>query len=292
MSERGVFAVDRGIWDHPSFEDEPFTQREAWAWLISEAAFKPRTKRIGSVVVELQRGQAAAAVRFMASKWKWHPSKVQRFLDRLKTDAMIGTDATHGITVITVCNYAKYQKVSLPPNTQTDTPTATPPIQQRYKEESTKSTEVVNADAASRESLVSPEALVLTEKLLVIAGHSTSFWPPGWCGAPMRVQTWLSQGWRPEIIVAAVTSAASRKTGPPANRLEYFENAVAEEVARQSKPLPIVQISEAQTLQVNHAPNRGRSGNVVDAFARLEEQMRARDRDEASADAIRFLPGR
>ncbi len=38
MSERGVFAVDRGIWDHPMFACEPFTEREAWQWLIAEAA--------------------------------------------------------------------------------------------------------------------------------------------------------------------------------------------------------------------------------------------------------------
>ena len=38
MSERGVFALDRGIFDHLAFADEAFTEREAWAWLIAEAA--------------------------------------------------------------------------------------------------------------------------------------------------------------------------------------------------------------------------------------------------------------
>src|SRR6185312_13417985 len=86
-------------------------------------------------------------------------------------------------------------------------------------------------------ALVTPEAMNLAEKLLVLAGHDPKFWPPGWCGAPMRVQTWLSQGWRAGIIIAAVTSAAARKTGPPAETVQYFEKAIAAEVARQAAPL-------------------------------------------------------
>jgi hypothetical protein len=87
VSERGVFAVDRGIWDHPSFANEPLTEREAWIWLIGEAAFKPHRRRVGSVAVELKPGQLAASTRFMAGKWGWSESRVRRFLNRLKTDA-------------------------------------------------------------------------------------------------------------------------------------------------------------------------------------------------------------
>jgi len=32
----GFFAVDRGIFDNPSFAAEPFTQREAWMWLVAQ----------------------------------------------------------------------------------------------------------------------------------------------------------------------------------------------------------------------------------------------------------------
>jgi hypothetical protein len=76
MSERGVFALDRGWFNHPAFADEPFTEREAWAWLIAEAAWKPRRRRIGARIVELDRGQLAGSMRFLAKRWKW--SKVSR----------------------------------------------------------------------------------------------------------------------------------------------------------------------------------------------------------------------
>jgi len=122
VSERGVFAVDRGIWDHPSFANEPLTEREAWQWLIGEASFKDRTKRIGSVVLALSRGQVGASLRFMADKWQWSEPRVHRFLKRLKTDAMIDASTDAGITVITVCNYNKYQRVSLPRDATIDAP--------------------------------------------------------------------------------------------------------------------------------------------------------------------------
>ncbi|MCK1445408.1 hypothetical protein IVB43_23775 [Bradyrhizobium sp. 48] len=141
MSERGVFAFDRGIWDHPSFANEPLTEREAWAWLIGEASFKARTKRIGSVVLELKRGQVAASLRFMADKWQWSEPRVRRFLKRLKTDAMIDASTDAGITVITICNYDKYQKVSLPRDAAIDAPSDAAATQQRRKVESTESTE-------------------------------------------------------------------------------------------------------------------------------------------------------
>lgn len=122
MSERGVFAVDRGIWDHPTFKNEPLTEREAWMWLISEAAFKPHRRRVGSATVDLAPGQIAASTRFMADKWGWSESHVRRFLKRLKADAMIDAATDAGITVATICNYKKYQRVSLPSDAASDAP--------------------------------------------------------------------------------------------------------------------------------------------------------------------------
>lgn len=141
MSERGVFAVDRGIWDHPAFADEPLTEREAWQWLIGEASFKARSRNIAGRVVELKRGQLAASVRFMADRWKWGKSSVGRFLAKLKTETMIGTDIGTGILVISICNYDKYQRVSLPTGTQEGTLFGTGAGQRRDKREDTEDIE-------------------------------------------------------------------------------------------------------------------------------------------------------
>lgn len=98
---------------------------------------------------------------------------------------------------------------------------------------------------------ISKSAFDLAEQLLVIAGHAKDFWPPGWCGAPMRVQTWLASGWNPDIIIAATKAAMIRKTGPPPNSVQFFEKAIAVEVARHNRPLP--ETNDVQLPRPDHA---------------------------------------
>jgi hypothetical protein len=153
VSERGVFAIDRGIWDHPSFANEVFTEREAWIWLIGEAAFKPHRRRFGIYQVGLARGQYVTSIRFLADKWGWDRSKVERFLKRLKNETMITANAETGITLITIRNYNKYQRVSLPNETPSETQSKTVARQQRDKVEDKE-----NKEDTKTLSQVSPSA--------------------------------------------------------------------------------------------------------------------------------------
>ncbi|MGW5957088.1 hypothetical protein [Methylorubrum thiocyanatum] len=114
MSERGVFAVDRGLWSDPDFADEPFSEREAFLWLLSEAAWRPTSVRIGHHRVELDRGQCAFSTRFMAEKWKWSEARVRRYLGRLISAEIVCTRTDKIATHITIRNYNKFQRVSLP----------------------------------------------------------------------------------------------------------------------------------------------------------------------------------
>ncbi len=103
-----VFAVDRRVFDHPMFAPEPYTEREAWLWLVGAAAWKPTKVRVGRSVFELERGQLAFSERFLAAKWKWSRSRVTRFLIRLKNETMVRPLANHEATQLTICNYDKY----------------------------------------------------------------------------------------------------------------------------------------------------------------------------------------
>lgn len=105
----GTVNIARSIFDDEAFKDQPLTEREAFIWMIMEASWKPRAKRIGNVTVNLDRGQLAASVRFMADAWKWEKSTVDRFLKRLEKRDMIGTASGTGINVITICKYDDYQ---------------------------------------------------------------------------------------------------------------------------------------------------------------------------------------
>lgn len=110
MTERGFITISRDFFDHPAFASEPLTEREAFQWLIKEAAWKDRTVRRGHQLFELRRGELAHALSFMCEAWGWDSkSRVTRFLERLKKLEMIDTRAERAATRITVCNYDKYQ---------------------------------------------------------------------------------------------------------------------------------------------------------------------------------------
>jgi len=119
MSERGYIALARGMLDHPIVgveRNKPYSRTEAWEWLLLEASFKPRRYDAGGTVIDLQRGQVAHSTRYIANAWRWPETNVRRFLRRLKTGAgtgaMIGAESGAGITVITICNYDRYQSAT------------------------------------------------------------------------------------------------------------------------------------------------------------------------------------
>jgi hypothetical protein len=161
MSERGVFAVDRGIFDHPKFRDErqPLSKLEAWLWLLASAAWKPHVRRIAGKGYELKRGQLAASTRYMAERWRWSEAKVRRFLTTLKTDAdgdaEIDAVTDAGITIITIRKYNQYQRVSLPGDAPTDAGddagTDAAATQQRRNKEDIQYKESPEADASARQ---------------------------------------------------------------------------------------------------------------------------------------------
>lgn len=154
MSERGVFAVDRGVFDHAVLQERsrPYCKVKAWMWLVAEAAWKPMSVRVSGQWVRLERGELAHSVRFMADKWKWSKSRVHRFLIDLENESMIGTAAKTGITVISISKYDDYQRVSLPSKEENGTPSGTAAGQQRDKEEDIKNIKLAVA-AGAREPL-------------------------------------------------------------------------------------------------------------------------------------------
>jgi len=105
----GTVNIARSIWSNPAFKRQPFTEREAFIYLVMEASWKARDKRVGDKIIPLQRGQLAVSIRFLADAWSWEKSTVDRFLKRLKKRDSIGTDSGTGVTVITICNYDIYQ---------------------------------------------------------------------------------------------------------------------------------------------------------------------------------------
>ena len=135
---RSVFAVDRGIWLDEDFAPEPFTEREAWLWLVSSAAWKDGGTRGNVGPVALRRGEFSFSVRFLAERWKWTSSTVDRFIHRLKKRDMIRDVSRDRSQIYFIKNYNEFQVVSLPKRDSVGTADGTPTGQQRDKEEAGK----------------------------------------------------------------------------------------------------------------------------------------------------------
>lgn len=145
----GFFAIDRGVWEHPMFAKEKFSEREAWIWLISSAAWEPIKVRVGRASFDLVRGQCAFALRFLAEKWMWSEPRVRRFLKRLTGDAAALVQPTRGATLITICNYDDYQSSRRADVITIDAPIESNSTHSRRKEEEINNQEKKDAAIAA-----------------------------------------------------------------------------------------------------------------------------------------------
>lgn len=110
----GFITIERDLWDHPLFKRSEMTEREAWMWMLAQSAWDDTRHRVGSEMVEVQRGSFVTTLREMQSVFMWRSDKrVRTFLTMLEREGMIGRTtvgtANAPKTHVTICNYDKYQ---------------------------------------------------------------------------------------------------------------------------------------------------------------------------------------
>ena len=129
-SKSGFFLIARGLMEHARFKPKgPFSDFEAWIWLIEHAAYSRQTVPIlngtNRTTIVLEPGQLSHSIRYLAEAWRWSDKRVQRFLATTQSDHSVTTQTTTGQTVITLCNWGKYQRPYGDSTTQTTTATTT-----------------------------------------------------------------------------------------------------------------------------------------------------------------------
>ena len=133
------------------------------------------------------------------------------------------------------------------------------------------------------------EANAVADQVAELCGHSIEFLPPSWFGAAYRVQSWLTQGWPRDLIIASVREQLAKKRDGPPNRIEYFEKGIASAIARNAAPLPAVVVREAETVEVRREADRRSGGSLVEAADRLIGKIAEFNRpapDSAGTDSI------
>lgn len=116
----GWFAVKRGITRHHVFQGHP-ERLVVWMWLLDNAAWKDTPHDVNGKTVIVPRGSVSASSRRIAKECGLGHQVVRTALDRFKSEHMVNTRLTHGRSLITLCNYEKYQTPKDDANTAPNT---------------------------------------------------------------------------------------------------------------------------------------------------------------------------
>lgn len=129
----GFALTHRTVFDHPLFDGDA-ARLGAWLWLVGKACWKPTPFDISGKIVTLERGQICVSRSQLAKAWGMSPSAVERFLTRLETEQMIGRATGQGRSIVTICNYDKYQSTPDEPGQATGQATGQRPDSKRTRE--------------------------------------------------------------------------------------------------------------------------------------------------------------
>ncbi len=144
----GFAVLHREAREHPLFVGD-VARFGAWSWLILTACWKPTPYDLSGTIITLERGQLCTSRSQLAKAWGWSPSAVERFLTRLQTEQMIERETGQGRSVITICNYEKYQDVKERPGQAAGQGTGQPADSQRTAKEQDNQLPLSNDNGAA-----------------------------------------------------------------------------------------------------------------------------------------------
>lgn len=118
---RGLIQIDRSIFKHPIVGMNNPVRFTAWCWMLSNARWKPQDIFVDGKIISLQRGQLFFSIRNFAAQINVSKGVAERFLRDLKTGSMIETVTETGGTIVTICNYDKFQDFNFYNKTSNET---------------------------------------------------------------------------------------------------------------------------------------------------------------------------
>lgn len=123
---KGWIKLRRELANHWLWSSEAFTKSQAWVDLLLHANHKPAKVLIKNRLISLNVGEQARSEVTLSKQWKWSRNKVRRFLETLKNEDMIIQRSEQHTSVITICNYRKFQVDDTTGDTSNETPSGTP----------------------------------------------------------------------------------------------------------------------------------------------------------------------
>lgn len=192
---------------------------DAWVWILEHTAWRPLRRTGGQgQLVTLERGQLHISDRSLATAFQWDKKRVRRFLERLEQHSMVRVHRDQSGTILTVCNYDKYQTVEKEAGPAKD--------QQRTTQEQGKQ------DSASNEAGVPPVDTVkaiwdLGITLLTASGQNDR-------AARSIVGRWRKDHTDARVLEALLDCQARRISNP----VEWMPRRLAASAIRQAETSP------------------------------------------------------
>lgn len=234
----GYIKLYRSVFESEAFDGEPFSRREAWIWLVANAAWKPHEYRFKSTMVPIGRGQLPGARKALAKAWGWGEQRVRTYLELLQSQSMIHLDSNQQLSIITICNYDKYQSEPLESNQQlTSNQPAT-----NHTEERKEAKELNTADVHA-----------LAQKLFD-AGGKTLNRTSGALEAMTEPLEWIANGADIDRDILPTVKRLSLKTKSIAT-WRYFTEAVAEAKRKRE--------ASRATFAAGNGPSEGFHGSKI-----------------------------
>jgi hypothetical protein len=273
----GAYWVARGIWTDPEFPEERFSEREAWLWFVGAAMWREGSVKTFAGTMTLDHGELCFSERFLAKKWNWSKSRVNRVLDRWEKKGWIdgvtvnekrgtnrGTErgSRHrSVRVYSVRNYNKNQPNGQPQQDASGAVVGASVFKNRGKEEEVI-TEYINGEpqAAPLDGL--QKKWVWTEGVAKLQSLNT-----GEPQARKLIGRWLSAKSEPvateDMLRRAILAAETAGTADPVPFITaILKNEAAGSVHRDGDEWIIPHGTEEYAAHAKHA----RIGNSPDIY--------------------------
>ena len=110
--DSGWILVYRKIEEHPFYsEKREFSKLEAWLDILLQCNFEEKEVVLKNTLIKCGRGQSIRSLGSWQDRWNWKSKKrVVAFFKLLTNMGQIKVENIKITTLITVCNYDRYQK--------------------------------------------------------------------------------------------------------------------------------------------------------------------------------------
>jgi len=114
MLDDGYCLAYRSAWKNPIFRD--LLEAGVWNWIYQSCAWKETTARVNGCVYDLKRGELVTTISFISQGFRISPQSTRTLIKNLEKSGMINTRTNKQATIISVCNYDKFQDLNYQPN--------------------------------------------------------------------------------------------------------------------------------------------------------------------------------